>query len=223
MKIRIGKEILELDEDFLNSTYIDEGMESEVFRYGKEVLKIYKGYCFKERLSEEDAIILSGIKTKRFLMPNKMIYNAENHMFVGYTLPFIYKYNSSIISQLTMNHLLNEFDVLSNDVILLSNYGIDIEDLHIGNLLYNGAFFIGDPGSFTIEKDTSINNIYRDNIIKLNRFLIDEVLKKIGITFKKRIEFNEKFDDFYYLGDQMREFVSSEKETVKHYVKKMTK
>ena len=42
MRILLGDELLEFDDEALDYMYIDEGNESEVFRYGDSVLKIYK-------------------------------------------------------------------------------------------------------------------------------------------------------------------------------------
>ena len=36
MKIYVGEEFLDLDEETLDYMYIDEGNESEIYRYGKD-------------------------------------------------------------------------------------------------------------------------------------------------------------------------------------------
>lgn len=222
MKILLGDELLEFSDEELDYMYLDEGQESEVFRYGKDVLKIYKKFCIKDRLSEEDAMRLSQIKTQRILLPKKIIRDPEDGHFMGYSLPFIYKYSRSIIPRLKISEFLDELDIILDDVSVLSDNGVDIEDLHIDNVLYNGKFFIGDPGSFMFKKKSTGGIIYRDNVFILNRFVKDSVFKQVKISGKKRQEFDDMFDDYYYIGSQVRE-VASENETINQFVKRMTR
>ena len=101
-------------------------------------------------------------------------------------------------------------------------YGVDIEDLHVDNILYNGKFFIGDPGSFEFKKDSPVGRIYRDNIYSLNRFVINEVFGLVDISKPRKKLLNEMFDDYYYIGEQIR-CDSKPRDTVSAYVKRMTK
>lgn len=222
MRILLGDKLLEFTDEELDYMYLDEGNESEVFRYHDSALKIYKEFCFKERLTEEDVLGLIGIPTKRILMPKEVIRDADTLEFIGYSVPYIEKYPSRCIPRMKMNEFLDELDVIHSDVDTLSSRHIDIEDLHVDNILYNGKFFIGDPGSFELKKESSVGKIYRDNIYSLNRFVINEVFGLIGLSKNRKKILDEIFDDYYYIGDQMRCDVKP-RDTVSAYVKRMTK
>ena len=222
MRILLGDKLLEFSDEELDYMYIDEGNESEVFRYGDKALKIYKQFCEKERLSLEDAIELSKIPTKRILMPEEIIRDADSLEFIGYSMPFVYKFPKDILMRIKMNELLDEFDIIRTDLDLLASHRVDIEDLHIDNVLYNRGFFIGDPGSFEFDKKSSVGTIYRNNVYTFNRFFKNDVLPLSGISKKKREDFDAMFDDYYFIGDQMR-YGIPEKETVKQYIRRMTK
>ena len=199
MRILLGDELLEFDQETLDYMFLDEGNESEVFRYGDSVLKIYKDYCVKDRLGEDDVIYLSKIPTKRILMPREVIRDADTMEFMGYSMPFIYKYPRDVLMRIKMNHFLDELDVIHSDLELLSEHHVDVEDIHIDNVLYNESFFIGDPGSFEIQRDTPVGRIYRNNVYTFKvaksatkdeiKFAVEEAFK---VSVKKVNTLNTK-------------------------------
>lgn len=222
MRILLGDELLEFDEEQLDYMYIDEGNESEVFRYGDSALKIYKKYCPKERLSLDDVVELSKIPTKRFLMPKEVIRDADTLEFIGYSLPFVYKYPRDILMRIKMNEFLDELDVIHSDLELLAQHHVDIEDIHIDNVLYNEGFFIGDPGSFEIKRSKQVGSIYRNNVYTFNRFVKNDIFPLAKISKAKKADLDAMFDDYYFISDQMRYSIPP-KETVRQYIKRMTK
>lgn len=222
MRILLGDKLLEFTEEELDYMYLDEGNESEVYRYGDVVLKIYKPYCIKDRLCEEDVLKLSRISTKRILMPSEVIRNADNGDFIGYSLPYVEKYPRDCILRMKMKDFLSELDIVLSDVETLSKRYVDIEDLHVDNILYNGKFFIGDPGSFEFRRNSPVGRIYRDNISSLNNFVTREVFSLVNLSKAKRLEMLSMFDDYDYIGEQLRDDVKS-RDTISAYVKRMTK
>lgn len=221
MRILLGDELLEFDQETLDYMFLDEGNESEVFRYGDSVLKIYKDYCVKDRLGEDDVIYLSKIPTKRILMPREVIRDADTMEFMGYSMPFIYKYPRDVLMRIKMNHFLDELDVIHSDLELLAEHHVDVEDIHIDNVLYNESFFIGDPGSFEIQRDTPVGRIYRNNVYTFNRFVKNDIFPLAKVSKKKIEELDTMFDDYYFIGEQMR-YCIPPKETVRQYIKRMT-
>lgn len=221
MRILLGDELLEFDQETLDYMFLDEGNESEVFRYGDSVLKIYKDYCVKDRLGEDDVIYLSKIPTKRILMPREVIRDADTMEFIGYSMPFIYKYPRDVLMRIKMNHFLDELDVIHSDLELLAEHHVDVEDIHIDNVLYNENFFIGDPGSFEIQRDTPVGRIYRNNVYTFNRFVKNDIFPLAKVSKKKIEELDAMFDDYFFIGEQMR-YCIPPKETVRQYIKRMT-
>ena len=190
MRILLGEELLDLDEETLNYMFLDEGNESEVFRYGDSALKIYKPHCSKSRLGLDDVIELSKIPTKRFLMPREVIRDADTLEFIGYSLPFVYKYPRDILMRIKMNDFLDELDVIHSDLELLAQHHVDIEDVHIDNVLFN-------------------------------QFIKNDVFPLAKLSKKKKKELDEMFDDYFFIGGQMRYSIPP-KETVRQYIKRMT-
>ena len=222
MRILLGDKLLEFTDEELDYMYVDEGNESEVFRYGETALKIYKKFCPKERLDLDTVVELSKIPTKRILMPEDIIRDADTLEFIGYSMPFIYKFPRDILMRIKMNEFLDELDVIHSDLELLAVHHVDVEDIHIDNVLYNQGFFIGDPGSFEVRRKDSVGTIYRNNVYTFNRFVKNDIFPLSKVSKAKREELDAMFDDYFFIGDQMRYSIPP-KETVRQYIKRMTK
>ena len=222
MRIYVGDEFLDLDQETLDYMYLDEGNESEIYRYGKEVLKIYKPFCRKDRLDEETAIILSGISTERFILPERII-RDEDGKFIGYSMPFIYEYPVGGILKNKIGNILDEFDIIRDDIRILSDNHVEIEDLHVGNILYTGKIYIGDPGSYLVKRERKTGQMYNDNMYTFGLFVRDELFKLVKMTAGERRDLNNKFDYSWDIGDQMRDEVIDNKETVRQFIKRMTR
>ena len=221
MKILLKDELLEFSDDDLNYMYLGEGEEAEVYKYGREVLKIYKKYCRKNRLGEDASVFLSQIETKRFLLPKKIIHDPVDGSFIGYSMPFKYSYPSLVIVRLKMISFLDELDIIRDDIRILSNEYVDIDDLNMDNVLYDGSLFMGDPGSFEFRCDYP-SSLYKKNIRILNSFVKDDVFGLINLSKDRRREVSYMFDDDVYIGEQIRDEVKP-KETVAQFVKRISR
>lgn len=222
MRILVGDELLEFSEDELDARYISEGCESTVYQYRDEALKIYKRYCGKDRLKEYDATILTGIETKRILLPRRIIRDADTEIFMGYSLPRIQVCSREVIPNMLVEAFVDELDLIHDDIRTLSDRRVDIEDLYMDNVLYNSRFFLGDPGSFVVRKESYQGDIYADNIYTLNKFVKDEVFGMIKLSKMRRSIIDCSFDSSYYIGDQIRD-TAKPREKISQYVKRMSK
>ena len=115
MRLYVGNELIELSDEELDFRYIDEGLEAKVYDYGDEVLKIYKDYCPKRRLSEEDAFRLSALDTNRVLLPRKMIYDDKGK-FVGYTTERIFGVFKRNLLKKNIDDFVGEIDLINEDL-----------------------------------------------------------------------------------------------------------
>ncbi len=221
MKLLIGDQEVELTDDDLEWLYINEGMESTVYQYGDEVLKIYTDFCSKVRLREDEAKRLSKISTKRFLLPQRIIYSADGKKFRGYTLKFISCASLQSILDRKVMDLAQELDVMEEDVDELSRQKVVIYDLNLDNTLYNGKIYIGDPGSFGFAVGTREGQIYRENMSELKRYVIEDLFGMVPTKRKKNIQtMNEVFDCYTSMAEAIRD-TALEKESIKKYVKRM--
>ena len=221
LKVYVGFQYLELSKFDLARRYVGQGKEAKVYRFGDEVLKIYKKNCKKDRLDEETACSLSKLETKRVLLPKRIIRSASNVEFIGYSLKAIDKKKGSL-SDMSMSQFIDELDMINDDLFYLANLGVEVEDFHLGNCLYDGRLFITDPGDFIIKQESIEGGIYRNNLYTLNRFVKDDVFGTVKLNMFERQIVEDRFEDFDYIGEQLRTTVL-EGETIKSYVKRMTK
>ena len=222
LKLYVGEDLVELSTLDLIHDYIGKGYEARIFGYGDEVLKLYKRRCKKDRLDEDTASKLSKLSTSRILLPKKMIYDFKDDRFVGYTLKKIERKRKRDVLNRPMRHFVNELDLLNDDLLYLANNGVEVEDFHLGNMLYDGRIFIGDPGDFIIKEESIEVGIYRNNLYTLNRFIKDEIFGMVRLDMVERNIAEEMFSDFDYIGEQLRETCNMN-ETVKSYVKRMVR
>lgn len=222
MKLLIDRDEVEFSDDELDYMFIDEGTEAEVFQYRDEALKLYKDYCMKYRLSEEEAVKLTTIPTKRILLPRKIIRIPENSEFKGYTTRFIRKCSRNAILNMEMKHFLDELEILEDDMRLLADNGVDVDDFNLDNMLYDGSLYFCDPGSFTFRRNTHEREIYRNNISQLNTFVLDDLFGLVKISKAKKRKYDSNYDESECLSWQMREMATGS-ESIKQHIKRMTK
>ena len=222
LKIYYDGKLLEFTDDEEEYMYLDEGAEGIVYRYGKDALKIYKDTCFRGRLDEEQCKKLGVISTKRILLPKGVIYSGDSKTFVGYATPFIYKYPCKRIMDMTVDRLVDEIGVIEDDLHVLADNGVEIDDLHAGNILYNGQIFIGDPGAMIFRNDFYSDWSFKNSRFTFNRFLKDDLFLYAKLTKKEKRNLENRFDDFESYGLQIRDTMNSG-ETVKRYIKRMTR
>lgn len=221
LRIFLDNEFLEFDDEDLDIMYIDEGCEGVVYKYGVDAIKIYKNTCFFSRLGLEECQQLKLIKTKRILLPEKIVYGDDNE-FMGYSTPFIYNVSNIKMLNMNINNFIDELDIISSDLKLLADNGVEIEDWHINNVLYNGKFFIGDPGGMFFRERMISNRIYRNNVFTLNRFLKEDVFSLARLSKSKKGNIERIFDDHYDMGLQIRDTCISS-ESLKQYIKRISK
>ena len=65
--------------------------------------------------------------------------------------------------------------------------------------------------------------IYNDNMYTFGLFVRDEIFKLLKLTAGERIDLNHKFDYSWDIGSQLRDEVINDKETVRQFIKRMTR
>lgn len=222
MRLFLGNELLDLTKEDLQKLYVDQGMEAIVYKYGDEAIKIYKEHCSKVRLDEASAIGLSEIYTERILLPRRILRIAENNKFNGYSLSYIDEIRREDIPQIGMSEFVDELDIIDNDLMILADNHVKVADFTFSNLLYNGSFFIGDPGSFEFDKDISKKLIYKANTFLFNTFVTDKIFNMAGVSYYRRKMLKNQFYEWEYIGDQIRKTAKPD-ESIKQYVIRMTR
>lgn len=223
LKVRYNDELLCFDDLDLEAMYEDEGAEGIVYRYGKDALKIYKDTCFRSRIGEADCIKLGTIATFRVLMPGNIIYDGDTDKFVGYATPYIYRFPAVRVMDMKVDRFVDELDVIGTDLKKLAYSGVEVADWHIDNMLFDGKkIFMGDPGGMEIKREIRGQRSFGNNLFVMNRFLKEDLFPLAQLSKKKKRNMESVFDDHEYMGDFIRD-TALEKETVRQYVKRMTK
>ena len=177
MKIIINNELITFSNEELDYWYLGEGNEGTVYIWKDKAIKIYKPYCSTDRLSEEEALFLSKIPTKRILLPIDIVYD-ENHNFIGYTTKFIQNRNREIIKSLSLSTIKKELEIIKEDIFLLSNRGVSLEDFYYDNFALDDGFYMIDPGTYRIV-DYDKRKVYLENIKLYNEFFLKDILFRL--------------------------------------------
>ena len=206
----------------LEYRFINEGMESNVYRFRDEAFKIYKdNRCYKTKLNEKDAKYLSKIDTKRIIMPKKLIYD-KNKNFIGYTLPYLTSCSKEILRRKKISNIISELKLIEKDLITLRDNNIDIEDLNIDNFIVNTGLYIIDPGSYLICKNEEKRIIEKNNKLKYIEFMINSVFPIITKLSKKQKQKLEDFISCEYISNAL-DYNHEENETLLKYIKRIVK
>ena len=163
------------------------------------------------------------LSTKRVYVPKKIVYGDDAKTFIGYSTPFVYKYPAVRIMDMNVGQFVDELDIIKDDLKLLAASGVEIADWRTDNILYDGRrLFIGDPGGMFFRKEIRELQSMSNNIFTLNRFLKEDVFPLAGLSRKSKCNIECVFDDSEYIGWQIRD-TAQENETVKKYIKRMTR
>lgn len=224
MRVYLGDDLLEFSDDELEWMYVSEGEDARVYQYRGEALKIYKDdYCRPFRLTEDAAIRLSTIHTNRVLLPKRMIRNADDGNFCGYTTPFIKRATTTGIIKMQMLKFMNEVDLLRDEVFRLADHYVDVADFDLKNTAYDGRIYLVDPGSYCIRTTPNLQRyVHSNNLLALNNYVKKEIFGIVNLTGVQRDFLDVIFPDGDYIGDVLRE-TALEHETVRQYVKRMTR
>lgn len=200
-----GKEIFfEKDAD----NYLNEGCEAEVYIYKDLALKFYKERSIKTGIDKEMVEYLKLIKTKRYLMPVGCI-TSYSYKFLGYATEFKQHYQT--ISSMMFDKFIDEVKFLEEDTLLLSEKGVDIENLSYDNTIYNGSIYLIDPGSFKISMENK--SLPRENLDKLNTYVIEELL---GNSLSKSLSKKKKTEMLNSIKEMLK---SSSYELISDFLK----
>ena len=221
MKIFIdNKQEIEFSEQELDEMYFNEGEEGIIYQYGEYAYKIYKRYCRKYRLTEEDCEKMIEIPTKNVLLPRGMIYD-KNHQFIGYYTNFIERQPIPKILSLSLKDFVMKVGEVTDDLSLLAKNEILVEDMILQNFCYEDGFYFVDPGSYTFLDSFSkiiLESFNREEFIK---FLVKEIFAR---SLKISRPEERKLEKYFLELTDMSEILISEDEnqSVKKYLKRKT-
>lgn len=202
---------------------IGEGQEVDAYVVGDQVVKFYKPYCKKTRLSLNAIERLKKISTSRILLPTTSMLDKKRNLR-GYKMDYVENLGEESFLLLPKEERKEELKKLKEDVLNLSDNGVILEDLHQLNAVYNNGIYFIDPGSYKFVKDDTLTEndkiqCYGINIDRINEFLISSLshfslVKHTNITNSYLKSGKDNMID--YLFDR-------EENTLKDYVDNMSK
>ena len=219
MKLFIGNRLLNMSREELDKLYLQEGTEGVLYLVGDKVIKLYKDTPLISKLSVQEIERLRKIKTQRFVLPKEVVLTDEKKL-AGYTTTFIDKSPFGEIFNLKGKDFKREIKILLEDIKELSNNGVEIDDMHLDNILLseNKIYFV-DPGSFIIgdfdEKET-----YKINRFRLSNFIVNDLMAaRIPKKYRK------KLDKIFSSYDSLESFLENmdDEETVKNFSNRIVK
>lgn len=202
---------------------IGEGQEVDAYVVGDQVVKFYKPYCKKTRLSLNAIERLKKISTSRILLPTASMLDKKRNLR-GYKMDYVENLGEDSFLLLPSEKRKEELKKLKEDVLNLSDNGVILEDLHQLNTVYNNEIYFIDPGSYKFVKDdTPTENdkiqCYGINIDRINEFLISNLshfslVKHTNITNSYLKSGKDNMMDYLF---------EREEDTLKDYIDNMSK
>lgn len=219
MKLYIGDKILNMTKEELDSLYINEGTEGTIYKVSNEALKIYKDSPLVYKLSKEEIEKLRSIKCKRFILPSNTIL-LDGEKLIGYASRFIDQDSFKEIYSLSGKTFKEEIKCLLDDIKELSSNGIEIDDMHLDNIIIsdNKIYFI-DVGSFRQNSDEK-EEVYRTNKFRFEDFIVNHL---IAISIPKK--YRRRLDLLFSTNPDLLEFLSlmDDDENIKEFSSRIVK
>ena len=163
------------------------------------VLKLYINTHLKYELfhkydMEEHLIFLNKIKNDSYIGPEEIL--IKNDEVIGYIYPYVPgKVIKNLNNNIKLKSLINAYEKLYKDTILISNDSYKLQDLHQKNIIFNNNIYIIDvyKGYFD---ESNIDNLFIKNMGYINKTIINAIF---NLKFFEYLKFrDDKLDELYY-------------------------
>ena len=217
MKLYIGDKLINMSEEELDSLYLNEGSSSTIYKYNDSVIKIYKDKPIIDKLSIDTINLLKNTRLNRIILPIDPIFDDDKKV-IGYSSKYIDSSNFDYLYNMDGKSFKREIKYLMEDIKTLSKNHIEIDDLHLDNIIYNDnkIYFI-DPGSFKYN-DSDIRELEDINMYRFELFIVDCLLSR-SLAKKNRKKFENKYSSYTTFDN----FLSTmdDEENIKKFVKRV--
>lgn len=227
-----------------NLPFLGEGLEGKVYSYQNNALKLYHTgpYAYKtekRKLDLASCRYLKHICTNCFNLPKEEVLNKKHHL-VGYISDLVQ--DEQDIYQCSCSVFLEECAHLKEDIFTLASTFVEIDDIGLQNVIFNGKINVIDPGSFSIhfgllEKGEYPSNLEGINMERINSFIRREILQtRCSDLLPKDREYAKFFTQFrndfclhldepVFIGERLEQLMhpnDTVEEFIATYVKKKT-
>lgn len=181
------------------------GQEYRVFKYDKDVIKIFKKDYKLEHTSKKTIEYLKKIETKRILMPTGFIKDKDNNL-IGYKMKYVF--GNRFLNEYYVEDFFMELTIIKDDIEMLSNNGVRLLDINKNILLdqllfsqkYNPYMF-RQIVQFLMKEKKEKNIIYNLDILKLyldpSLKIQDAIEKFVSENIKENVEERKLFEKMF--------------------------
>ena len=153
---------------------------------------------------------------KRFILPNNSIKDEESNL-VGYSSSYLIEDPFNSLYDISGKDFKKEIKIIMEDIKELSRNKIEIDDLHLDNIIYsdNHIYFV-DCGHFKYKEDEDTKEIERTNMARFEYFIVNYMLAR-SLAKKNRKKLEKQFESC----ENMEEFLShmDDDENIKTFAK----
>lgn len=221
--VKVNGKNINFDSKNINGIYKSDDKEMYIIKKDDtedKVLYLYKKPSLL-KMNQREINKLQGIKTNRIMLPSDKGYSKDYIVFSMETK------NNHIyyLPEINGEKLVEEINLLKEDADILSENGIELDYLDSDDIIYDGSLYIKNVEKIKFVTDRK--NLKQKNIEKINKFILEELIKDnlYQITsFRKANIISDKIENNSneFIGDTISEELSKAS-NLRNYTKTLVK
>lgn len=205
-------------------TRIAQGKTGNVFKCNGYAIKVFNNYA-EDIIDLETAKYLTGIRTNRIILPNKLLF--YNNSFKGYSMKLVKKdpRQKKIINCPT-DELIRNVELIEEDIKTLSDKKVLLNGINPENTTFNGKLYLTDPSKYRILDIESTEELEKLNNYQFYILLTNLIIKELNkshisaSTIQRMKELLSLKDDSIYYSDYLEEILE-DNSSIKTLIKKI--
>lgn len=205
-------------------TKIAQGKTGNVFKCNGYAIKVFNNYA-EDIIDLETAKYLTGIRTNRIILPNKLLF--YNNSFKGYSMKLVKKdpRQKKIINCPT-DELIRNVEIIEEDIKTLSDKKVLLNGINPENTTFNGKLYLTDPSKYRILDIGSTEELEKLNNYQFYILLTNLIIKELNkshisaSTIQRMKELLSLKDDSIYYSDYLGEILE-DNSSIKTLIKKI--
>lgn len=205
-------------------TKIAQGKTGNIFKCNGYAIKVFNNYA-EDIIDLETAKYLTGIRTNRIILPNKLLF--YNNGFKGYSMKLVKKdpRQRKIINCPT-DELIRNVEIIEEDIKILSDKKVLLNGINPENTTFNGKLYLTDPSKYRILDIESTEELEKLNNYQFYILLTNLIIKELNkshisaSTIQRMKELLSLKDDSIYYSDYLGEILE-DNSSIKTLIKKI--
>ena len=205
-------------------TKIAQGKTGNIFKCNGYAIKVFNNYA-EDIIDLETAKYLTGIRTNRIILPNKLLF--YNNGFKDYSMKLVKKdpRQKKIINCPT-DELIRNVEIIEEDIKTLSDKKVLLNGINPENTTVNGKLYLTDPSKYRILDIESTEELEKLNNYQFYILLTNLIIKELNkshisaSTIQRMKELLSLKDDSIYYSDYLGEILE-DNSSIKTLIKKI--